>query len=152
MGLMINSRILLTMCNPAYTLRTRRDAQLGSAILYCLPCACTLLLIIRNHCIPCISCVTRCESSIAPPLGHLSSELRVEPEVDDGIHTDRGLTEHGGDGQDVEGVSGLGCVASCFYYGHTGIRKPAENVGQHLNRTRVPSEYCFTSCSPWRPP
>ena len=78
--------------------------------------------------------------------------LRVKPEVDDGIDTDRGLAEHGGDGQDVEGVSGLGCVASCLGYGHAGIRKPAENVGQHLNRTRAPSENCFTSYSPLRPP
>ena len=34
--------------------------------------------------------------------------LRVKPEVDDRIHTDRGLAENGGDGQDVEGVGGLG--------------------------------------------
>ena len=58
--------------------------------------------------------------------------LRVKPEVDDGIDTDRGLAEHGGDGQDVEGVSGLGCVASCLCYGYAGIRKPATYEGKQL--------------------
>ena len=115
-------------------------------------CLCNNCLPVVLLLIPCVGCGARCESSLAPPLGHLSSELRVEPEVNDGIHTDRGLAEHGGDGQDLKGMSGLGCVASCICYGYTGIRKPAENVGQHLNRGKFNSEYRFASGSPWRLP
>ena len=58
--------------------------------------------------------------------------LRIEPEVNDGVDTDRGLAEHGGDGQDIEGVGGGGGVASCLCYGHAGIGKPAADERQHL--------------------
>ena len=151
MGLMIHCGIILTPWNfPRVPCFHAPPSQLQPPLFYCLSVA--LLLIIRNHCIPCVGCSARCESSLAPPLGHLSSELRVESEVDDGIHTDRGLAEHGGDGQDVKGMSGLGCVASCFCYGYTGIRNPAENVGKHLNRGKFNSEYRFASGSPWRLP
>ena len=58
--------------------------------------------------------------------------LRIEPEVDDRINADRHLGKHGGDGQDVEGDDGLWLVASRLCYRGAGIRKPTDQIGEHL--------------------
>ena len=60
---------------------------------------------------------------------YLRLKLGVEPEVDDGVHTDGGLGEHGGDAQDVVGEGGVGDVAGSLGYGDTSIGEPGQEVG-----------------------
>ena len=53
--------------------------------------------------------------------------MRVEPEVNDGVHANRGLGEHGGDAQDVVREGGVRDKASSLCYGDTGVGEPSED-------------------------
>ena len=55
--------------------------------------------------------------------------MRVEPEVNDGVHANGGLGEHGGDAQDVVREGGIRGVTGCLSYGDTGVGEPGQHEG-----------------------
>ena len=74
---------------------------------------------------------------------HLSPELRVEAEVDDGVDADGGLDEHGGHGQHGVAQRRVGLVAGRLHERGAGVRHPDgeegdDHDGHHGGQPPVP--------------